>query len=74
MLPRALPTLLLVTFLIPVSAILLGAVVLGETLLPRHFWDMALIAVDLAGIEGRLPRLLGRQGAASDAPHRSAVP
>ncbi len=29
--------LLLVTFLIPVSAILLGALVLGEMLLPRHF-------------------------------------
>lgn len=29
--------LLLVTFLIPISAILLGVLVLGETLLPRHF-------------------------------------
>ena len=40
--------LLLVTFLIPVSAILLGALVLGETLLPRHFLGMALIGVGLA--------------------------
>jgi drug/metabolite transporter (DMT)-like permease len=39
---------LLVTFLIPVSAILLGALVLGETLLPRHFLGMALIGVGLA--------------------------
>ena len=34
--------LLLVTFLIPVSAILLGALVLHEVLLPRHFAGMAL--------------------------------
>jgi drug/metabolite transporter (DMT)-like permease len=50
--------LLLVTFLIPVSAILLGALVLDETLLPRHFGGMALIGVGLACIDGRLPRLL----------------
>lgn len=53
--------LLLVTFLIPVSAILLGAVVLGEALLPRHFAGMALIGVGLACIDGRLPRLLLRR-------------
>ena len=50
--------LLLVTFLIPVSAILLGALVLGETLLPRHFGGMALIGAGLACIDGRLPRFL----------------
>jgi drug/metabolite transporter (DMT)-like permease len=50
--------LLLVTFLIPVSAILLGALVLGETLLPRHFAGMALIGVGLTCIDGRLPRHL----------------
>ena len=50
--------LLLVTFLIPVSAILLGALVLGETLLPRHFGGMALIGAGLGCIDGRLPRLL----------------
>jgi drug/metabolite transporter (DMT)-like permease len=50
--------LLLVTFVIPVSAILLGALVLGETLLPRHFGGMALIGAGLACIDGRLPRLL----------------
>jgi len=49
--------LVLVTFLIPVSAILLGALVLGETLLPRHFGGMALIGAGLACIDGRLPRL-----------------
>ena len=53
-----LPFLLLVTFLIPVSAILLGALVLGEVLLPRHFAGMALVGAGLAFIDGRLPRSL----------------
>ncbi len=58
--------LLLVTFLIPVSAILLGALVLGETPSPRHFGGMALIGAGLACIDGRLPRLLsGRRGRAA---------
>ena len=55
--------LLLVTFLIPVSAILLGVLALGETLLPRHLGGMALIGTGLACIDGRLPRLLRRCGA-----------
>jgi drug/metabolite transporter (DMT)-like permease len=50
--------LLLVTFLIPVSAILLGVVFLGETLLLRHMLGMAAIGVGLACIDGRLPRRL----------------
>jgi drug/metabolite transporter (DMT)-like permease len=50
--------LMLVTFLIPVSAILLGALVLGEVLAPKHFAGMALIAVGLAAIDGRLLRLV----------------
>ena len=45
--------LLVVTFLIPVSAILLGVLVLGETLAPRHFAGMALIGLCLAAIDGR---------------------
>jgi drug/metabolite transporter (DMT)-like permease len=45
---------LLVTFLVPVSAILLGALVLGERLQARHFAGMALIGVGLAAIDGRL--------------------
>jgi drug/metabolite transporter (DMT)-like permease len=40
--------LLLVTFLIPVSALLLGGLVLGERLLPRQFGGMALIGCGLA--------------------------
>jgi drug/metabolite transporter (DMT)-like permease len=44
---------LLVTFLIPVTAILLGALVLGEALELRHYAGMALIALGLAAIDGR---------------------
>jgi drug/metabolite transporter (DMT)-like permease len=51
-------TLLLVTFLIPVTAVLLGAAVLGERLAPRHFAGMALIGAGLAIIDGRIARLL----------------
>lgn len=46
--------LLLVTFLLPVSAILLGWLVLGERLDARHFAGMALIGAGLAAIDGRL--------------------
>jgi len=45
--------LLLVTMLIPVSAILLGAAFLGEVLEPKHFAGMALIGLGLAAIDGR---------------------
>ena len=50
--------LLLVTFLIPVTAILLGAAVLGESLMLRHFAGMALIGVGLAAMDGRIDSLL----------------
>lgn len=45
--------LLLVTLLVPVSAILLGTLILGEALLVRHLWGMALIAAGLGVIDGR---------------------
>lgn len=50
-------SLLLVTFLIPVTSILLGAAFLHERLEPRHFAGMALIGLGLAAIDGRLARL-----------------
>lgn len=50
--------LLLVTLLIPATAILLGALFLGERLEPRQLGGMALIAFGLAAIDGRLPRYL----------------
>ncbi len=46
--------LLLVTFLIPVTAILLGMLLLGEELAPRHFLGMALIGLGLASLDGRI--------------------
>jgi len=54
---------LLVTFLIPVTAILLGAFVLGEALALRHYAGMALIALGLVAIDGRLVRPLVRRPA-----------
>lgn len=45
--------LLLVTFLVPVSAVLLGVLILGEVLLPKHMIGMALISLGLAAIDGR---------------------
>ena len=50
---------LLVTFLIPVTAILLGALFLGERLEWRSFAGMGLIAAGLAAIDGRLFRRRG---------------
>jgi drug/metabolite transporter (DMT)-like permease len=46
--------LLLVTFLIPLTAILLGTAFLGEHLGLRHFAGMALIGAGLAVIDGRI--------------------
>lgn len=48
----------LVTFLVPVSAILLGVAFLGERLRPEHLAGMALIGAGLAAIDGRLWRRL----------------
>jgi drug/metabolite transporter (DMT)-like permease len=46
--------LLLVTFLIPVSAVLLGIGFLGEVLLSKHLLGMVLISIGLVAIDGRL--------------------
>ncbi len=54
----------LVTFLIPVSAVALGVVVLGEQVLPRHLGGFLLIAAGLLAMDGRVVRWVGRtQGA-----------
>ncbi|WP_084730784.1 DMT family transporter [Microvirga vignae] len=50
----------LVTFLIPVSAILFGVLLLGETLEVRHMAGMALIAAGLMLIDGRPSAAIGR--------------
>jgi len=44
----------LVTLLAPVSAVLLGVFVLGETLEIKHMIGMAIIAFGLLAIDGRL--------------------
>ena len=45
--------LLLVTFLLPISALLLGGLILGERIQPTAFLGMALIGAALAAIDGR---------------------
>lgn len=65
---------LLVTFLVPVSAILLGATVLHEALLPRHFAGMAMIGVGLAAIDGRLAARLRRSPAPAEGPGDQRCP
>lgn len=52
--------LLLVTFLIPVSAITLGVLFLNESLLPKHIAGMTLIGIGLAAIDGRPWRAIRR--------------
>ncbi|WP_299372680.1 DMT family transporter [uncultured Kiloniella sp.] len=53
--------LLLVTLLVPVSAILLGALFLDEKLDVTHFIGMAFIAIGLSAIDGRLWRKLSNK-------------
>ena len=52
--------LLLVTFLIPLTAVLLGATLLGEHLQSHHFAGMALIGAGLAIVDGRIAAFLRR--------------
>ena len=55
--------LLLVTFLLPISALLLGAMFLREAITPVALIGMAVIGLGLAAIDGRLvPRLALRSG------------
>ncbi len=57
---------LLVTFLIPVSAVLLGALLLGERLTGGQFGGLALISLGLAAVDGRALHWLTRRGAIAD--------
>ncbi len=59
--------LLLVTFLIPLTAMLLGAFVLRETLRFRDFAGMVLIGCGLAFIDGRLAAFFRSSGPVSRA-------
>src|SRR5690348_12204893 len=49
---------LLVTLLVPPVAILLGSLFLGETPAPQDFAGLALIALGLAAIDGRVVSLV----------------
>lgn len=53
----------LVTFLLPVSALMLGALVLHESITIEALAGMALIGMGLAAIDGRLPAALWRAAA-----------
>ena len=57
---------MLVTLLMPVTALLLGATVLGERLDPRYFIGVALLAAGLAVVDGRVMPVRAR-GVRSDA-------
>jgi drug/metabolite transporter (DMT)-like permease len=63
--------LLLVTFLLPISALLLGALALGEAIPARAFLGMTLIGAGLAAIDGRLPRALAQAVRLTARPRRS---
>ena len=52
---------LLTTFLIPVSAIVIGIVLLGESLSIRQLAGMAAIFVGIAAIDGRAGRFIARK-------------
>jgi drug/metabolite transporter (DMT)-like permease len=52
---------LLVTLLVPISAVLLGVLFLNEEFTAQTLAGMALIAAGLAGIDGRLPAAIGQQ-------------
>lgn len=55
--------LLLTTFLIPPSAVVLAYLVLGETLQPRQFAGMGLIGFGLLAIDGRVFGLMKQKAA-----------
>lgn len=61
--------LLLVTLLIPVSAILLGTAVLGEQLELKHMLGMGLISIGLLSIDGRAVKII-----MSKVPNRKTSP
>ena len=64
---------LLVTLLIPVSAIVLGATILGEQLAVQHYIGMGLISCGLICIDGRLLQRRPRKISPSQAPRPSTA-
>ena len=52
---------LLVTLLVPVSAVLLGMIFIGERLEPYHLPGIALIGISLLALDGRPAAILLRR-------------
>jgi drug/metabolite transporter (DMT)-like permease len=52
---------LLVTLLVPISAVLLGVLFLKEAFTAQTLAGMGLVALGLAAIDGRLPAMIGEQ-------------
>ena len=66
---------LLVTLLVPVTSVILGALILHERLMMRQFFGFALIALGLAFIDGReLRALLRNRNNANPASRNSRLP
>jgi drug/metabolite transporter (DMT)-like permease len=64
LLERIEPTdLMLVTFLVPVSALLLGLLFLHEPIKPQAWGGMFMIGLSLVALDGRIPRRLMRKAA-----------
>ncbi|MCB8819587.1 DMT family transporter [Microvirga rosea] len=64
----------LVTFLIPISAILFGVLILGERLELRQITGMGLIGIGLILIDGRLVTALKRRFLPAEAPVQRSEP
>ena len=65
----------LVTFLIPVSSLILGALFLDESIVPRHLLGMALIGLAMLAIDNRLAqRWRARQAHVAPAPAAPGEP
>ncbi|GGC45647.1 DMT family transporter [Chelatococcus reniformis] len=65
--------LMLVTFLIPAWALLVGWTAFGETLTTMHGIGIAVVGAGLAVIDGRLVVALGRRLSPSSAPRRATA-
>ena len=57
---------LLVTFLVPIGAIILGVVILKEVVRWQELAGMGLIFVGLIGIDGRVPGVSRRKNRAGE--------
>ncbi len=68
-----LTNLAVVTYLVPVGVLLLGAGLLGERIEPRQVLGMTVVFLGLAGVDGRLPAIATRRLRRRVLPARSAT-